>query len=1321
MRRSCEQLSLKAAKAAYLGAAIGKDFPEGRFSGTVAKVEGNVRDGAGELWDMLFLIKYKDGDKEHLTLDELRQHLVDSEGCQRRLEAAVAAEAGAGPHHGENENDENEQAAGGGQATKRQRTTGVLRDATDRSRNAVPAPGEERRSRREVKRRHDEEFEYEETRTAKRGAAAGAAGARSRFGIRPPAAAAALAAACPVSESEEPVPTGEDGMRLVGLPGHLKTIEVTNFMCHEHFTMEYGQHVTFVSGTNGSGKSAALQALQCCLGVKASDTGRANTFKKLIRTGADEAIIRITLWNKPYKNYDAYRHNVFGDTITVERKISANGTSGYALKDAAGRVHGRKRDELDMMLQTLGINAANPVCVMTQDTARNFLAGSSTKADQEKYQLYMEATQLDQISYNLQQSKQQIRQMDESVQQIREEYEGMKAQQEELRKAIEALRGIEGWRQEVQERDKVLTWAVVEEHTAAAGRLAEALAPGGEATTSMQQAQQELEELEREHDAMKQAVEGKAAFLASFQERAEALRAEAEAQKTAHKEAHKAVRLADSKIRQLREALVEESARKETMEQAAREVAHDTVAATQAVMAQYQAELDAARDEDEQVNQQVGALEAAFREAADAARAAHERAQGISAGLDALQAQQTRLQHQIADIKAAGRSKLAAFGGRAVVELMQAIKQAGARFSRPPIGPLGQYLHLEDSRWAMAVEAALGFKLNAFIVHSMADSQLLRQLIGRCFQGMRFSPEVYVCNFDLPQHSIPGGAQPPPAMPTLYRLLSVSEARLAAPIMNMLVDTAHIEQVALGSSHNDCKQAAYRTPNVKECYGADGSKYYKRGSTQTFTPKPNWVQVARLGHSAAQQTSELEAEIARLQGEAAQLQQQHGAAQHEVAAANQAEREARRALGKAKSKQWQTNTALTQLTQAPPPELAAATQAEDGDEALQADIVQATQVCIDLEQQLRGRQGALEEAQAAERQAHAAWEEKKAAVQRLHEENEQFLGSYREESQRLAEVDASVAEQRQKLEDAKAWQAQVQARLEETQAELATLEEAAVQACSREEGAAAKHALLERLRAKGNLSEEELSLMLTPEILAKKIGQLEKKIAEHERAAGGSLPELQAQYEASRARMAKDGRRFRDAIKLYEAEEYALKLRIKKLKELDHNLEQVVNTKFRYYMWKKGHTGTIKLDRKARTLQLKVAVNAKGAGGGAQGGEGGAREVAAVKDLKQLSGGERSYTTVAFTLALGGQTDMPFRAMDEFDVFMDAINRRVAMQNLFSFAKDNPELQFIFLTPQDISAVEDARQACQAAGQLIPEGFVRVVQMRPARTNATHA
>jgi hypothetical protein len=42
---------------------------------------------------------------------------------------------------------------------------------------------------------------------------------------------------------------------------------------------------------------------------------------------------------------------------------------------------------------------------------------------------------------------------------------------------------------------------------------------------------------------------------------------------------------------------------------------------------------------------------------------------------------------------------------------------------------------------------------------------------------------------------------------------------------------------------------------------------------------------------------------------------------------------------------------------------------------------------------------------------------------------------------------------------------------------------------------------------------------------------------------------------------------------------------------------------------------------------------------------------------------------------------------------------------------------------QDISAVENARQACQqqGPGHEVPDGFVKIVQMRPARANASHA
>ena len=44
----------------------------------------------------------------------------------------------------------------------------------------------------------------------------------------------------------------------------------------------------------------------------------------------------------------------------------------------------------------------------------------------------------------------------------------------------------------------------------------------------------------------------------------------------------------------------------------------------------------------------------------------------------------------------AGRNKLAGFGGQPAVRLVEAIKRASGQFSRPPIGPLGVHLALED-------------------------------------------------------------------------------------------------------------------------------------------------------------------------------------------------------------------------------------------------------------------------------------------------------------------------------------------------------------------------------------------------------------------------------------------------------------------------------------------------------------------------------------------------------------------------------------------------------------------------------------------------
>lgn len=77
----------------------------------------------------------------------------------------------------------------------------------------------------------------------------------------------------------------------------------------------------------------------------------------------------------------------------------------------------------------------------------------------------------------------------------------------------------------------------------------------------------------------------------------------------------------------------------------------------------------------------------------------------------------------------------------------------------------------------------------------------------------------------------------------------------------------------------------------------------------------------------------------------------------------------------------------------------------------------------------------------------------------------------------------------------------------------------------------------------------------------------------------------------------------------------------------------------------------------------------------------------AVSNAKSLSGGERSYSTIAFLLALWSCVSFPFYFLDEYDVFTDQMNRFYITKLLLSEAEKKPASQYTFLTPQDISDV----------------------------------
>lgn len=73
-----------------------------------------------------------------------------------------------------------------------------------------------------------------------------------------------------------------------------------------------------------------------------------------------------------------------------------------------------------------------------------------------------------------------------------------------------------------------------------------------------------------------------------------------------------------------------------------------------------------------------------------------------------------------------------------------------------------------------------------------------------------------------------------------------------------------------------------------------------------------------------------------------------------------------------------------------------------------------------------------------------------------------------------------------------------------------------------------------------------------------------------------------------------------------------------------------------------------------------------------------------------LSGGEKSFTQIAFLLSIWKVMRPRVCGLDEFDVFMDSVNRTIAIRLLIHELQSS-SAQSIFITPQDIAVVGDLK------------------------------
>lgn len=132
-----------------------------------------------------------------------------------------------------------------------------------------------------------------------------------------------------------------------------------------------------------------------CLGATARVTGRGSSLAGFVKEGTDgPAIAQITLVNE---GGDAYRPDIYGKRIIIERKITRAGVSSYttysepkSLQDKVGAVVSHEKREVDNILRYFNIYVDNPCCVLTQEEAKKFIQGE----DKEKYDFFLKASGL---------------------------------------------------------------------------------------------------------------------------------------------------------------------------------------------------------------------------------------------------------------------------------------------------------------------------------------------------------------------------------------------------------------------------------------------------------------------------------------------------------------------------------------------------------------------------------------------------------------------------------------------------------------------------------------------------------------------------------------------------------------------------------------------------------------------------------------------------------------------------------------------------------------------------------------------------------------
>lgn len=997
-------------------------------------------------------------------------------------------------------------------------------------------------------------------------------------------------------------------------------------MCHSNFHLTLNPRITFISGLNGSGKSAIQTALVVGFGARASITSRANSLKKFIKYGCTSATITIKIANDETGNYEntPFKPELYGKEITIVRHITESGNSPFKLLNENGRIVKANKSEIKNLTLHFNILVDNPICIMNQNMVKTFHKSANPK---DKYELFYKAISADVHEAQITETREVAEQYSEKLKNIKSVLNKCFKEVNEYEFYEKQNKNLEVLKNKKIELENNYAWGMVAEYERNYNTILNQIEIQKNNISGRTEKKIELEEeiktcsesLEIKKRELKKINDTRANNHIVYTETINKFRAKTKEYEMAQHTVRKQQNILNEYINEKTDFEEYITNKREKGKIGSLNKLREKLSQYEKKNFEVEAALKTNMEHEQTLRNTIDELN-------------HRAGQLRDNDITPLERTIINTNRNITNMSK--QQDIMHLYGNWMPKLIENIEIAfkQKQFKIKPIGPIGAYIKINNDKWTFSIENHLGQgNLRTFLVDNFADNNVLQSIMQRTLPGNARKPTVITSKFFNKVHDI----ESKETKNNMFHMLTFTTPVVA----NCLIDNNRIEKIMLVEDTMEAMplmENASRVPrNCNFSLTLDGTQVY---------PSPSYRVYALQNASAAiLLQSDVSVTINNLKHKNTELEKKLSNLNDELQHLVHSKLENQKHLNKTQSE--------TKVL-----------KAKYNEYSIIIDELKAK-----CEEERDDRLSLIiEEVNVINKKIDEAEKLKKDALEPI----ENFKRELKEISLRLNNIKSDIEKTDRSVvvEQVEALEAQINNyRLQlsqiskDSKEQDKTFYELLKTAETKKESLANQIKEAQQFCVRINVTRSMEDLKKEIKDVTNKYDILKMELNKK----GVNYLVLRDEYKNKKQEYINQRTLYKSIVDIYESNNKSITLSTKALEKYVQFIQLKVIESFDLVLMIRQIKGQLMINSQEQIMSITMFDNIS---------------------TSCASGGERTFATVALILALWSNMQLPFYSIDEYDVYMDNVNR-LATTELLMMTIEQRKNQFIFLTPQDISHI----------------------------------